>query len=295
MPHYPTITIVVPTFNSAASLGATLDSCRAQDYPGLDVQLVDGGSTDGTVAIATSFEGIALNCVSEQDRGIYDACNKGIARAKGDLILVLGSDDRLAPKALHAVAQAWLTRKTDIVAGRALLESASGGQLRVDEPYGLGVLVSGIPFCHNAMFVTQQAYAKVGAYDQKYRICADAHWVHRAVRAACTAQQLDDLVVYFAETGLSSRDSQGIMDETYAVVMESFPFLNLEDAQTVFKVVRGWIGIDALPSVLTRYSDRPDFMAAVTAALGARMPAQAGVPVKPSSFWRRLATALAVR
>jgi glycosyltransferase involved in cell wall biosynthesis len=295
MPNTPTITIVVPTYNSAATLSATLESCKAQQYPGLDVQLVDGGSTDATVLIASSFEGLALQCVSESDRGIYDACNKGVGRARGELILVLGSDDRLAPNALHAIGQAWRSKPTDIIAGSAFLESAAGGALRVDERYGPGCLVSGIPFCHNAMFVTPQTYAKVGLYDLKYRICADAHWVHRAVRAGCSAQQIDDVIVNFADAGLSSRDSQGIMDETYSTLVDNFPCLSLADAELVFKSVRGWIGLEHLPVLMKRYADQPELISALQAALGTRMPPLEAVPEVSASIWRRIATALAVR
>ncbi len=88
----PLVSIITPTFNSAATLRDTLDSVRRQDYPALEHIIVDGGSNDGTLALTSEFNG-RLQVLSEPDQGLYDAINKGLRLAKGEIVGVLNSDD----------------------------------------------------------------------------------------------------------------------------------------------------------------------------------------------------------
>jgi glycosyltransferase involved in cell wall biosynthesis len=260
--------IVIPTFNSAQTLPQTLESVRNQEWPNVEVLIVDGSSRDQTVAIASAFQGLDLKVVSEPDNGIYDAINKGVARATGDLICVLGSDDRLADGALKVVHDTWTAARTDLVAGGALLEALDGtASLRMDEVYGPGALVSGIPFCHNSMFVTPAAYRKVGEYNLHYRICADAEWVHRSIRAGCTCARVESALVHFSLAGTSSVNDELIMAETYSVVAANFPGISLQDAEILFKAVRRWTDDSQVPAVMERHLANILLAEAVTAGL----------------------------
>lgn len=265
--------IIVPTYNSATTLQQTLESIRDQQWPYTEVVVVDGASKDQTAEIARSFVGLEMVVISEPDKGIYDAINKGIAQASGDLICVIGSDDRLAAGALSAVNDAWCNRRTDIVAGEALLESLDGtSSKRVDEAYGPGALVSGIPFCHNSMYVTPDAYRKVGGYSLSYRICADAEWVHRSIRAGCTCSRIDQVLIHFSLTGTSSSNDDLIMAETYAVVASNFPGLSVEDAEILFKAVRRWTDDSQVSAALGRYPSDTALAEAVGTGLRAISP-----------------------
>src|ERR1700733_6857262 len=86
------ISIITATYNSAATVGDTLTCIRQQDHPDIKHILVDGASSDGTVDIVKSFPHVA-KWISEKDKGIYDAMNKGIRLATGDVIGILNSDD----------------------------------------------------------------------------------------------------------------------------------------------------------------------------------------------------------
>ena len=96
---HKTVSIVTVTYNSEKTLGATMESVLDQTCTEIEYLIVDGASTDGTVAVAESYrermerKGIRLRIVSEKDRGIYDAMNKGIRMATGDVIGILNSDD----------------------------------------------------------------------------------------------------------------------------------------------------------------------------------------------------------
>lgn len=122
MADLPTISIIVPNYNGAATLAETLDSLAAQNYPRLQVLVVDGGSTDGSRKIIESRASQLFWWVSETDRGQSHAINKGFERATGDVLGWLNSDDILLPGALAKVAARFAANPAcDLVSGVTLV------------------------------------------------------------------------------------------------------------------------------------------------------------------------------
>lgn len=123
----PRITIITPSFNQGAFIGETIDSVLGQGYPDLEYLVIDGGSTDTTLDVLRGY-GERVRWVSEPDRGQSHAINKGLARATGEVVAFLNSDDRYRPGALLAVGEhfarhpkaGWLTGRCAIIdpAGR---------------------------------------------------------------------------------------------------------------------------------------------------------------------------------
>lgn len=260
--------IVLPTYNSASTITNTLKSIRDQQWSDTEVTIIDGGSKDHTVEIAKSFNDLNTVVISEPDKGIYDAINKGIRYSNGDLICIIGSDDLLVAGAFSAVNDAWQTKGSDIIAGEALLMSPDGSlSKRADEFYGFGALVSGIPFCHNSMYVTRETYQKVGDYSLNYRICADAEWVHRSIRAGCSCTRVATPLVQFSLCGTSSSNDDLIMLETYKLVAANFPGLSLSEAEILFKAVRRWTDDSKVAAVLVKHRSNYALADAVAAGL----------------------------
>lgn len=114
---WPRISIVTPSFNQAPYIEETLLSVRRQNYPDVEHIVIDGGSTDGTMAIVDRYRDGLRHAVSEKDRGQGHAINKGMELATGEILTWLNSDDMLAPGALAAAALAFATSGADLVAG----------------------------------------------------------------------------------------------------------------------------------------------------------------------------------
>jgi glycosyltransferase involved in cell wall biosynthesis len=181
VPDLPSITVITPSFNAAATIEATLESVRAQGYPRLEHLVVDGGSSDGTVEILASAAGVRY--VSEPDRGLAHALNKGIAMASGEVVGELNADDVYEPGALQAVGEAfrdhpetaWLTGYCRIIDGdgqeirRAITEYKNAFLRR----YSLGLYLTHNFISAPSTFFRRAALEESGGFDERYRISVD--------------------------------------------------------------------------------------------------------------------------
>jgi Glycosyl transferase family 2 len=140
---WPKISVVMVSFNQAAYLEEGIRSVLDQDYPNLEFVLVDGNSTDGSVEIAERYRSHFDFLLIEPDKGQSDGLNKGFAKATGDILTWLNSDDLLEPGALFRVAQAFAEYEVDMVAGGCRQIGLTRGQIINNHqnklPYGIPV------------------------------------------------------------------------------------------------------------------------------------------------------------
>ena len=177
----PSLTIITPCLNAAATLPQTLASVKAQAYPGLEHIVVDGGSTDGTLELLQAAEGVRW--ISEPDRGLADALNKGIAMATGDVIGELNADDVYEPGALLAVGAAlrdhpeamWLTGRCRIIdaGGQEIRKGVTAYKNRLLRHYSRRLYLTHNFISAPATFFRREALAESGGFDLRYRISVD--------------------------------------------------------------------------------------------------------------------------
>lgn len=172
------LTVVTPAFNSAATLRDCLESVRAQDYPHIEHIVIDGGSQDDTVSILKEY-GVAY--VSERDAGIYDAFNKGVRKASGEIVHILNSDDRYAANdCVSAVMSLMQEQRLDLCHGYAEQVTAAGQHFRrIGKDLTRRELLAKMRVAHPATFIARSVYAQYGDYSVGFKIAADHDFLLR--------------------------------------------------------------------------------------------------------------------
>jgi glycosyltransferase involved in cell wall biosynthesis len=183
----PLVTVVTPTLNRAEFLESTVRSVRAQSYGHVEHLVVDGGSTDRTLSVLRSYEGAyELRWISEPDRGMYAAINKGLALARGEILAYLNSDDLYFPWTLEVVVDAFNRNPdVDVIFGEVMdIDDASGRQIIAWAlPFRLDYLRRAGFMWQPAVFWRRRVFVQEGAFDESLRYGADLdYWLRLGAR-----------------------------------------------------------------------------------------------------------------
>lgn len=128
--NYPKISVITPSFNQGHFIRETIDSVLNQNYPNLEYIVMDGGSTDDTVAILKSY-GNKIQWVSKKDKGQTDAINKGIKKTSGEIVAYINSDDVMLPNTLHTVAEYFMSHQEAMwMTGDYFIIDADGNKIQ---------------------------------------------------------------------------------------------------------------------------------------------------------------------
>ena len=234
------ITYVTVTYNAAGVLQRTLDSVLQQDYPELVHLIIDGASTDGTMQMVEAYiersnaakNGHRIQVMSEPDKGIYDAMNKGLRSLDGDYVCFLNAGDFLpAPDTVSRIAAhvshldgtgnmpAVLYGDTDIVDGEGRF--LHHRRLSPPEKLSWKSFRQGMLVCHQA-FYARTDFAIATPYDIQYRYSADVDWCIRVMKAAAKEnvplQNLKMVVVNYTEEGQTTLHHRESLWERYRVM-----------------------------------------------------------------------------
>lgn len=202
------LSIVTVCIDSAETILRAVRSVADQLGPGDQYVVVDGGSKDGTVAIVESFrdkiteKGAELLVSSEPDDGIYDAMNKGIARASGEVIGLINADDWYSPGAFDLVRRAFDETDAEIVHG-ALDYYADDRFFRRELVHHDFLPRRMIP--HPACFVRKQAYDRLGGFSTRYRLSSDYDFMLRCFDQGVRFHMIPEPVACFSSGGRSNQ------------------------------------------------------------------------------------------
>ncbi len=200
--------IITVSFNAAKCISETLESILAQGYDDMEVIVVDGASTDGTIEIIREYEAKMhgrLRWLSEPDKGIYDAMNKGIALAKGDFVNFLNCGDSYTYNALASVSETInLHRDAQVIYGISRYFDDKG-EIRLIRESHLRLRDRNI--CHQSIWYKRELFDKYGVYDLRYRFMADYDMNIRLFQAGTVFLPIDAIVVNYSMSGVSSDSS----------------------------------------------------------------------------------------
>lgn len=200
------ISVITVCYNSRHCIEKTIQSVLSQDYPDLEYILVDGGSTDGTLDIIKLHAAgdNRIRWISEPDRGISDAFNKGVRFAAGELIGIINADDEYTPGTLQAVAREYLAYSDYDVFHGDMLRQEGDTPLFVLRPSPVDCRIwRQMPLNHPAMFVTKRAYRKVGEFDVTLRIAMDYDLILRLYLTGCRFHYIERVLAIMRYGGAS--------------------------------------------------------------------------------------------
>ena len=171
------ISIITVVWNNAKTIKDAINSVLNQSYKDIEYIVIDGSSTDGTIEIVQSY-GDKIKFISEKDNGLYDAMNKGIRMATGDVVGILNSDDFYASdKILQIVADEFLKGNIDSVYANLEYIDANDPKRVIrywrSKKYQEGLFRSGWHPAHPTFFVKKEIYEKYGVFDLSFKIAAD--------------------------------------------------------------------------------------------------------------------------
>ena len=169
------ISIITISFNAKATIEKTLQSVANQLYKNIEHIIVDGGSKDNTLEICNSFPHVS-KIISEPDKGVYDAFNKGLKLATGDIIGFLNADDVFFNEnSVQEIANAFSNTETDIVYGNLDYVNKEGKVIRnwISGPYEKGLVKKAWMPAHPTFYCKKEVYDRLGGYNDSFKIAGD--------------------------------------------------------------------------------------------------------------------------
>ncbi|MFA6065184.1 MAG: glycosyltransferase family 2 protein [archaeon] len=240
---FPKITVITVVYNGISSIEHAIKSVISQSYSNVEYVVVDGGSTDGTIKLIEKYsqKGIDL-WASGKDKGIYDAMNKGVKLAGGDVVYFLNADDKFFDnKVLAKVAKVFAEKKVDMVFGDVLFDYPPENQeVRVSRDFSLNELKKGTMPPHQGTFV-KRSWLIENPFEITYKSSSDFDWFCRVAKKGITSEKLNEIIAIFTSGGVSSGTVS--YKETELVVKKYFgisSYVALVLKHRVFSIVK-WI------------------------------------------------------
>lgn len=208
------ISLITVVYNAGKFLKDCIGSVVAQAYPDIEYIVVDGGSTDQTLAIIDSFRQHIAHFVSEKDKGMYDALNKGLKLATGDVIGILNADDMLASSdVIEQIAHTFKNHHTDAVYGNLNYVDMNNPEkiIRkwVSKPYSLSGIARGWMPAHPTLYIKREIFEKYGNYSLDFGTAADYELMIRFLyKSRIKATYLNKLIVNMRVGGMSNANSR---------------------------------------------------------------------------------------
>ena len=227
MKAQPKFSIITVTYNAEDAIEPTLNSVASQSYGNIEYLLIDGGSTDATMAKVKNSGLEFAHIISEKDKGLYDAMNKGIALTTGDYLCFLNAGDSFhSADVLEKIAAVVVTEDTlpDVLYGETAEVNAERKFVRMRRLQAPDVLTwksfkQGMLVCHQAFYARRDI---VPMYDLKYRYSADVDWCIKVMKRAKKMVNVKMVVADYLQNGLSLQNHRASLMERFSVMSNHY-------------------------------------------------------------------------
>lgn len=224
--NLPIISIITVSYNAVSTIENTILSVINQTYPHIEYIIIDGGSSDGTVDIIKKYSDKISYWVSEPDKGIYDAMNKGISIAKGELIGIINSDDWYEPNIFMHIAENYSNSKNKEKIYYGDLEKCYNEYTRkiIKPKRALNQFWMGTIIGHPTVFIPSIVYKKYGVFNLEYKISADYDLLVRMYKHNIQFEYIPRIISHMRTGGESDRNViQGYKEAFNIALRAGFP------------------------------------------------------------------------
>jgi glycosyltransferase involved in cell wall biosynthesis len=252
------ISIVTVNLNDVTGLQRTLNSVLQQTSKDFEFIIMDGGSTDGSKDLIEKNADKLRYWVSEEDKGVYNAMNNGVAQTQSEYILFLNSGDELINKDVLQIVACQLSGE-DIIYGNVLFVKEDGSSYESGFPAKLNFdFFEKYTLAHPATFIKATLLKGMGGYDESLKICADWKFFMEAIfKKNASYKRLETIVSRFYLDGISSLESNAalINAERTSVLQEEFPaFLEMHnELQKLRKLKNNWLVRSSIKAGFIKY------------------------------------------
>lgn len=211
------ITVITPVFNGQETIRSCIDSVLIQSYPDKEYIIVDGKSADNTVDILKTYKDKSLKWISEKDKGLYDAFNKGILMATGDVVCFLCADDMYEHNnVLLKIADTFRTHpETDIVYGDIIyVDKDDLSKIKrywKSSPFKPGLFKKGWLPPNTALFIRRSVFLQYGLFSLQYKMASDYEMQYRFFeKFRVNSIYISDIMARMRSGGMSNSNLQGM-------------------------------------------------------------------------------------
>ncbi len=226
--NLPKLSIITVVYNAKDLIERTIKSVLEQTYPNIEYIIIDGNSSESTVEIIKRYNDYIDQWISEPDRGLYDAMNKGLALARGDYVIFLNAGDTFySAHTIQKCFDFWEPH-TDILYGETLIVDVTGkpiGERRLKAPEQLSwkSFRDGMMVCHQSVIV-RRSLAK--NYNLLFKIAADFEWVLLALKEAKSIVNTHQYIACFLDGGLNKQKIPLALKERFFIMCRHYGFFS---------------------------------------------------------------------
>lgn len=216
------ISIITACYNAENTIKKTIQSVLSQSYNNIEYIIVDGASTDQTLFIIKSFKNQITHLITEPDKGVYEAMNKGVKLATGNYISILNADDFLKPNSIQELVDTIKISKADYYCGTVIQIDELGNKVGRISPLSKNEwelkAIYEMPWPHISLFCTPQVFEKLNYFDESYKIAGDHKFSMQLAQSKFIGHLYDFTMGEITIGGVS--ENSKALNESYRLAIE---------------------------------------------------------------------------